>query len=391
MRSAWSESLDIIRETPFTAPWRCAINNTRISFNLLGDLMEVSRDVAEDLLRRGMNHIIVVELHAEQIEIAFDSTQVRWGYDADTDRYYRLQNGQIHNTEEADGVEQVSADNIVVFVADYGVNVFDGNPTWNAIPVAGGDLFDFREESTYIQEPPFFVEMAREAAPIEAISGARVLALLGDSDIQELKLEGDDFRLEDGKVRNGDGPGYTYAGIARYRSEFFSDAPDGRFSVVPLLRAAADAGHEKHGGQRALGRDGRCREAEHVELRVPIRLSATNGGSAADIILSMTSPSRNPSSTRAAGDRPQRLATDARRHWLVRELAPGFRLHWRLVAATGATTRSTVDRLRQTPRATFDAAVTSPPDGERPVRYSSLPRRSASDTRPSRINRLTER
>jgi len=31
------------------------------------------RDVADDLLRRGMNHIIVVELHAEQIEIAFDS------------------------------------------------------------------------------------------------------------------------------------------------------------------------------------------------------------------------------------------------------------------------------------------------------------------------------
>ena len=51
VRSAWEESLDIIRETPFTAPWRCAINNTRISFNLLGDLMEVSKDVAEDLSR----------------------------------------------------------------------------------------------------------------------------------------------------------------------------------------------------------------------------------------------------------------------------------------------------------------------------------------------------
>jgi tRNA(Ile)-lysidine synthase len=35
----------------------------------------------------------------------------------------------------------------------------------------------------------------------------------------------------------------------------------------------------------------------------------------------MSSPSRKPSPTRAAGHRPQRLATDARRHWLVRELA----------------------------------------------------------------------
>ena len=42
-----------------------------------------------------------------------------------------------------------------MFQASYG-NVFDGNPDWNAIPVPGGDLFAFREDSTYIQEPPFF-------------------------------------------------------------------------------------------------------------------------------------------------------------------------------------------------------------------------------------------
>ncbi len=42
-----------------------------------------------------------------------------------------------------------------MFQASYG-NTFDGNPDWNAIPVAGGDLFAFREDSTYIQEPPFF-------------------------------------------------------------------------------------------------------------------------------------------------------------------------------------------------------------------------------------------
>ena len=46
--------------------------------------------------------------------------------------------------------------------ASYG-NVFDGNPDWNAIPVAGGDLFAFREDSTYIQEPPFFQGLTQDA------------------------------------------------------------------------------------------------------------------------------------------------------------------------------------------------------------------------------------
>ena len=60
-------------------------------------------------------------------------------------------------------------------------NVWDGNPTWNAIPVAGGALYQWRPDSTYIQEPPFFTELSPELQPIAEIRGARVLALLGDS------------------------------------------------------------------------------------------------------------------------------------------------------------------------------------------------------------------
>ncbi|KPK94715.1 MAG: aconitate hydratase [Anaerolineae bacterium SM23_ 63] len=59
--------------------------------------------------------------------------------------------------------------------------VFTGNETWNRIPIAGGDLYDWDSESTYIKEPPFFIEMTREPPMIEEIRGARVLALLGDS------------------------------------------------------------------------------------------------------------------------------------------------------------------------------------------------------------------
>jgi aconitate hydratase len=67
-----------------------------------------------------------------------------------------------------------------MFQASYG-NVFDGNPDWNAIPVAGGDLFAFRDDSTYIQEPPFFQGLTKEPATLADILGARVLAVLGDS------------------------------------------------------------------------------------------------------------------------------------------------------------------------------------------------------------------
>jgi aconitate hydratase len=67
-----------------------------------------------------------------------------------------------------------------MFRASYG-NVFDGNPDWNAIPVTGGELFSFRADSTYIQEPPFFQGLTREKAPLGDIVGARVLAVLGDS------------------------------------------------------------------------------------------------------------------------------------------------------------------------------------------------------------------
>jgi aconitate hydratase len=60
-------------------------------------------------------------------------------------------------------------------------NVWDGNPAWNAIPVRGGELYEWSAESTYIQDPPFFVDLTPELPPIGDIRGARVLALLGDS------------------------------------------------------------------------------------------------------------------------------------------------------------------------------------------------------------------
>ena len=59
--------------------------------------------------------------------------------------------------------------------------VFAANETWNAIKVAEGDLFQWDEASTYIQEPPFLAGLTTDVQPIQPLSGARCLAVLGDS------------------------------------------------------------------------------------------------------------------------------------------------------------------------------------------------------------------
>jgi aconitate hydratase len=66
------------------------------------------------------------------------------------------------------------------FRVQYG-NVFDGNPRWNDIPVAGGDLYKWDAQSTYIHEPPFFASLAPEATPVRDVKSARVLVMVGDS------------------------------------------------------------------------------------------------------------------------------------------------------------------------------------------------------------------
>ena len=67
-----------------------------------------------------------------------------------------------------------------MFATNYG-NVFDGNPRWNALPVAGGERYAWDANSTYIHEPPFFTGLTAEPAPVKDLHGARCLVMLGDS------------------------------------------------------------------------------------------------------------------------------------------------------------------------------------------------------------------
>jgi aconitate hydratase len=75
-------------------------------------------------------------------------------------------------------VEQAIASEM--FTTDY-ADVFAGDETWRSLPTPTGDTFAWDDDSTYVRKPPYFDGMDREPAPVADISGARVLAKLGDS------------------------------------------------------------------------------------------------------------------------------------------------------------------------------------------------------------------
>ncbi|TWT97800.1 Aconitate hydratase precursor [Botrimarina colliarenosi] len=60
-------------------------------------------------------------------------------------------------------------------------DVWNKNPMWNAIATSEGELFEWNASSTYVQEPPFLQSITPEVKPIEPITGARCMAVLGDS------------------------------------------------------------------------------------------------------------------------------------------------------------------------------------------------------------------
>jgi aconitate hydratase len=55
------------------------------------------------------------------------------------------------------------------------------NPKWNEIPAKQGNVYQWDATSTYIQEPPFFQEFGLQPGQIREITGARPLAIFGDS------------------------------------------------------------------------------------------------------------------------------------------------------------------------------------------------------------------
>lgn len=66
------------------------------------------------------------------------------------------------------------------FLAQY-QDVFTGSEEWQGIETSTGEMYEWSDASTYVQNPPFFEGMSLDVDEIRPVTGARCLALLGDS------------------------------------------------------------------------------------------------------------------------------------------------------------------------------------------------------------------
>ena len=123
--------------------------------------------------------------------------------------------------------------------AAYGLNVIyspedeeileTGGGIQRALPFLGPDPF-------LVVNADIFTDMPMPDTHLDEDSMGKLLLVETPAD----KPHGD-FNVVDGRLRNGPERPYTFSGVAVYRPEFLADCEPGRFSIVPMLRAAADA------------------------------------------------------------------------------------------------------------------------------------------------------
>jgi len=122
--------------------------------------------------------------------------------------------------------------------AAYGLNVIyspedeeileTGGGIHHALPLLGADPF-------IVVNADIFTDMPMPAVELSAQDLGSLMLIPTPDD----KAQGD-FDSVDGRLRNGPERPFTFSGVAVYRPEFFADCTPGRFSIVPMLRAAAD-------------------------------------------------------------------------------------------------------------------------------------------------------
>jgi len=135
-----------------------------------------------------------------------------------------------HGEQIVDRIGSGSGFGLNVVYSPEGDNILEtGGGIQRALPMLGANPFLVVNADIFTDMPP----------PTEAL-GANDLAHLVLVPTPSDKDSGD-FNLTDGRVRNGDAAEYTFSGVAVYRPEFFAGCSPGRFSVVPMLRSAADA------------------------------------------------------------------------------------------------------------------------------------------------------
>ena len=134
----------------------------------------------------------------------------------------------------------------------YGLNVIYSQEGDNILETGGG----IHRALPVLGSEPFLVVNADiyTDMPVPDIK-------LGGDDLAHLVLvpvpegKSGDFAIEEGRIRNRGGEMATFSGVSIYRPEFFAECEAGRFSVVPMLRAAADADQVSGSYYAGLWRD----------------------------------------------------------------------------------------------------------------------------------------
>ena len=142
----------------------------------------------------------------------------------------------------------------VVYSPEYDNILETGGGIKRALPLIGNAPF-------WVINADIYTDMALPNIKLDANSLAHLVLVPTPAH----KAAGD-FDLRDGKVRNSENQDLTYSGMAFYRPEMFENSDDGRFSVVPLMRAAADRGQL----------DGSVYEGMWEDVGTPERLEALN-------------------------------------------------------------------------------------------------------------------
>ncbi len=119
--------------------------------------------------------LVVAYAIAGTVNIDFERDPI--GYDKNGDPVYFHEIWPTH--EEIDQAIEQSVQP-QMFINQYS-SAFTSNETWNAIPITPGEIFQWDAKSTYIQRPPFLEGITQNEGSIQPITGARVLAVLGDS------------------------------------------------------------------------------------------------------------------------------------------------------------------------------------------------------------------
>ncbi|MCL5254771.1 MAG: aconitate hydratase AcnA [Gammaproteobacteria bacterium] len=82
---------------------------------------------------------------------------------------------------EAEIKEQVELVVSDMFRKEYGETLFEGDEHWRSLNIPDSLTYAWKEESTYVANPPFFEGIDKPLEPLQDIKGARVLAQFGDS------------------------------------------------------------------------------------------------------------------------------------------------------------------------------------------------------------------